>query len=409
MPVASQHKHDKWAPVKDSRVINCVSSMTRVGKGVGFGAQRTGRFGEKTVSAPSDVRSKTGGSIGARTRSRPGTSQASVLSADNNSLVSCTRSVELFGLEHKAQPPSSLVGGAASVGGFGEERNNAAAPWTMTNTKTKDNWAASQGSPNKPRAMSSESLERRRTIKGDHRAHTSGGGQIGYPLGPMLSMSHSASSSIGSRPSTSSFCKGKRSTPSSWLGGSMGKDSPGPCYVPSESAFKLQNRRQGKSQEHDNIIMMERPTTGLVLGREERFCDGAGSFFSMTSPSVSPGSFAYRPESASDLVLPRRCTAHTFKPRRAFGDPNAHLLKQQVPGSKYDKVSGPALDTLSVYSASSAKSFGKAHREHPHSGDFVYMSAPPTCKQRIPYHPKHPSSTGSHAHSGLGTTQNQWA
>lgn len=362
--------------------------MTRVGKGVGFGAQRTGRFGETLKSVASDEKSRTGGSFGTRTqRSRVIGSQASV----NSETVSSTRSVELFGLDHKAaRPPSSPIGDHDSVGASRGEAK-AASP---THSKV--------------RSPSPESMERRRVMKKDLRAATTGSGHIGYPFGPMISVSNTTSSSIGSRPSTSSFCPGKRSTPSSWLGGSLGKDSPGPCYVANESAMKLRNRRLGNAVDEDKIIMMERPTTGLVLGREKRFCEGTNSFISMTSPSVSPGSHAYRPESAVDMVHTRRATGHTFKPRRAFGDVNAHLLKAQVPGSKYNNVSGKSLDTLSVYTTHSGTSFGRAHREHPHSEDFVYMSAPPTCKQRIPYNPKHPASSGMHSHRGLGTTQNMW-
>jgi hypothetical protein len=132
-----------------------------------------------------------------------------------------------------------------------------------------------------------------------------------------------------------------------------------------------------------SIIMMERQTTGLRLGKCKRFTPGMGSFETMVSfeidiererevlvmdgmqvfipifvlctsiillfpfffpllisltqqqpssylqsaPNVSPGPFVYHPEEADKIVLPSRTTPATFKPRRAHGSMEYDIMK----------------------------------------------------------------------------------
>lgn len=95
----------------------------------------------------------------------------------------------------------------------------------------------------------------------------------------------------------------------------------------------------------------------------------------------------------------RPCWPKTPPPARALSSPRFALR----PGAQYDNVTGAALDALSSHSGRSVVSFGKAPRSEPKTGDFIFMSAPPTSAgQRHMYLPHSPGSDGPHAHAGFG-------
>jgi len=239
-----------------------------------------------------------------------------------------------------------------------------------------------------PRPYTSEELSRRRSVhKGASlRRPLKIGGQasnFGYPRGPSIVVDEElamlSEMARAARPNTSSFSKGSRTTPSSWVPGRRNKESPGPVYLPEDPASP--------------------PPLGLGLAKQHRFAPGVGSYITMSSSGLSPGPLEYRPDIADDVVMPSRATPATFKPRREAGDMNYSVLRAKNPGAKYN-VLGNALDTLSTVSTSSKVGFGKSRREQPLSQDFTYMSAPPTANgQRSPYNPRQVRSTGMHAHN----------
>lgn len=371
MPTASACVHSKNEALDSNRIIDCVSGMTRKDKGVGFGFQKSERFSTSGRSEQSVDFNSTGKSIPSTRPSstRPSTTGSQVRQTGTAS----TKNVTLYGKDRQMQ----LVGAQELA------RSN----------PLSSQWAASMGPSSKPKPFTNEELQRRRTMPLKS--------SVQYPLGPVIVVDEQlAADEARGRPNTSSFCKGRRSTPANWSGGRKGVDSPGPIYVPNETSYRLLSKKVTGSPNKMSIVMMPRETTGLKLGTEQRFAPGLGSFETMSAPNVSPGSFIYRPDTADEMVMPRRATPATFKPRRGPGSMDYSILKSNTPSSKYEKVNGSALDQLSVYSTQPPVSFGRAPRDSPKTEDFVFMSAPPTSKmQRRMYTPHSPASTGMHSHN----------
>lgn len=228
MPLSSDFKHSKYAPVDTTRVIDSVTSMTRSGKGVGFGSMSSSRFSDMGSPNSSPV------------RRRPSTS---------GSLPPCS--------------PVSV--GSKTVSMYGKERQLENGSLNASNSQ----WNASMGLATKPKPFTSEELEKRRT-------RPLGGTTSSGPV-VIVDDELAGRQRPGSR--THNWGDGRRSTPDNWGGGRRGVDSPGPIYVQNETFYRDMTKCEDRHSL--SIIMMERQTTGLLMGKGKRFTPGMGSFETM--------------------------------------------------------------------------------------------------------------------------------
>jgi hypothetical protein len=180
MPLSSDFIRSKNDPVDSNRVIDSVTSMTRTGKGVGFGSQKSSRFGDSMnspMASPKTTRPRTSGSF-------PPSSPVS----DNKSIGSVSQTVSMYGKDRQIE-----------VAGSDKQRSRS--------DPVNSEWTASMGTGSKPKPFTSEELERRRT-------QPMRTGTMGSAFSPVVIVDEelAAREAKGQRPGsrTSSFCNGRR-------------------------------------------------------------------------------------------------------------------------------------------------------------------------------------------------------
>lgn len=199
MPLSSDFKRSKNDPVDSTRVIDSVSSMTRAGKGVGFGASTSSRFGD---------------SMGSPTHSSSMKSPTRPHTTGNSSLPPCspvsdTRSVSSGKKSH----------GTISMYGKDRQLNDQKSEGGIISRRSdpiNSKWTASMGLGNKPKPFTSEELEQRRTQPLGRSGNNilGGGGDHTSAFSPVVIVDEelAAREARGQRPGsrTSSFCNGRR-------------------------------------------------------------------------------------------------------------------------------------------------------------------------------------------------------
>jgi len=240
MPLASECIKSKW-DVQEDRIINCVTGMTRVGKGMSFSSSQVSRgLDPSPKSSP------------AQSSQFQSSTSRSLRSPSSSTVLNDGPPLSPVGLYGRARP--EIIVGAHEL-----SRSN----------PSRALWEAAQG------------LESRPSVPGSPQRPGSRASNSSSPMNSAF-LHGSSSPSSSQRPrTTSSFCPGARSSPTSWSSQGTGA-SPGPCYVPSETAYHLQQRRLGRDPKSDSVAMMERPSTGAPrIGREKRFLPGLNYYVTM--------------------------------------------------------------------------------------------------------------------------------